>query len=189
VIAQQFVVETGASILSFPGQFMEDLNPRATQFIAIDLLNGRGPGGQQKLLYIFNTHFAYAISDAVGNSKKTLEYMSKKTDYNNDLVILAGDLNCEPGSPPIDLIDATLLKDLWVYMWGDTQEGLTYPSPAPTKRIDYIFASPPLAKHCTSTEQRMLQITLASWLPLISKLRINLLAKLEIWKNPFFSSR
>jgi len=37
--------------------------------------------------------------------------------------------------------------DLWPLIWKSIG-GLTFPSTKPEKRIDYIFASPSLAKHC-----------------------------------------
>lgn len=54
--------------------------------------------------------------------------------YKNTPIILAGDLNCFPHSQPM----AILLK--WFKdTWKSHQDGFTFPSKEPAKRIDYIL--------------------------------------------------
>eukprot|EP01126_Amoeba_proteus_P003055 TRINITY_DN10997_c0_g1_i1.p1 TRINITY_DN10997_c0_g1~~TRINITY_DN10997_c0_g1_i1.p1 ORF type:complete len:125 (-),score=27.26 TRINITY_DN10997_c0_g1_i1:140-514(-) len=64
--------------------------------------------------------------------------------------LLAGDLNAEPGTPPITLLNnSQIMNDLWAYMWGTAESGYTFTSGSPTKRIDYIFSSPALSALCS----------------------------------------
>jgi len=131
--------------LTPPGKNSGDLNPRITQFVCVDLNNA---SGQEKLMYFFNTHFAYDLTDANSNATKTIAYMKRIIPNGETNYLMAGDLNAEPGSYPIQLLrNSNIMIDLWEHMWA-TVPGLTFPSTGPTKRIDYFWTSPTLANLC-----------------------------------------
>jgi len=51
--------------------------------------------------------------------------------------ILAGDLNAEPGSVPI-----SILEELWGSAYDRESPAPTYPSGNPVKKIDYVMFRP-----------------------------------------------
>ena len=61
-------------------------------------------------------------------------------DRSREPAVLLGDLNAEPGTPEVTTL-TTPLADAWV---AGTGPGHTFPSEAPTRRIDYVLASPDL---------------------------------------------
>lgn len=70
-------------------------------------------------------------------------------------LLLAGDLNSEPGSAVIRRIQEAGLRDAWAECGrGD---GLTYPADRPVKRIDYVWLSGTL--RCTAAEVLDTQIS------------------------------
>ena len=52
-------------------------------------------------------------------------------------VILAGDLNAEPGSTPIEI-----LEELWGCAYDRSMPASTFPSDSPAKKIDYVMYYP-----------------------------------------------
>jgi len=142
IISRLYIKETGSICLTPPNKFDGDLNTRATQYAAIDLSNGIGP---ENLLFVFNTHFAYTLSDAMQNVSETMKYIKRFSDVSKGSYLLAGDFNMEPGSDPINLLDnSNDFIDLWNHLWGSQSKGYTFPSENPIKRIDYIYVSPTL---------------------------------------------
>jgi len=141
IISRLFIKETGTVWLTPPNKMGGDLNTRATQYAAIDLSDGNGT---ENLIYVFNTHFAYVVPDAMQNVSDTMSYIRRFKDISKGYYLLAGDFNMEPGSAPINLLDESDdFIDLWPHLWG-TQQGYTFPSTKPIKRIDYIYVSPTL---------------------------------------------
>jgi endonuclease/exonuclease/phosphatase family metal-dependent hydrolase len=70
-------------------------------------------------------------------------------------LLLAGDLNSEPGSAVVRRIQEAGLRDAWAECGrGD---GLTYPADRPVKRIDYVWLSGTL--RCTAAEVLDTQIS------------------------------
>ena len=59
--------------------------------------------------------------------------------------IVAGDLNAEPEHEPVTALREATLVDLWIRA-NPNRRGLTFPAAAPSRRIDYLFASPELAE-------------------------------------------
>ena len=57
--------------------------------------------------------------------------------YANLPVLLTGDLNAEPGSEPM-----RILQERWTDAWAGEKNRFTFPSDAPRKRIDYILYTP-----------------------------------------------
>jgi endonuclease/exonuclease/phosphatase family metal-dependent hydrolase len=68
-------------------------------------------------------------------------------------VILAGDLNAYPESPPL-----AELKPIWTISKGDAL--LTFPAGKPTRQIDYVLSTP--AKAFTITSTRVIDEPVAS---------------------------
>eukprot|EP01123_Difflugia_compressa_P002624 TRINITY_DN13378_c0_g1_i1.p1 TRINITY_DN13378_c0_g1~~TRINITY_DN13378_c0_g1_i1.p1 ORF type:complete len:300 (+),score=56.53 TRINITY_DN13378_c0_g1_i1:115-900(+) len=143
IISRFYIKESGCCWLTPPFQISGDLNTRATQLACIDLSDGRYP---PNYVYIFNTHFAYDVGDAVDDVNQTIQYIQKITP-SNAAYLLAGDFNMEPGSEPVEILDKNPnFVDLWYRLWGTQSKGLTYPSSAPIKRIDFMFTSPTLTQ-------------------------------------------
>lgn len=69
--------------------------------------------------------------------------------------IMAGDLNAEPGSKTIDI-----LEEMWTASYTKDELKYTYPSDNPTKKIDYVMFYP--ANRWKVLETRVIQDTIAS---------------------------
>ena len=65
------------------------------------------------------------------------EEINRVFSSNTYPTILAGDLNAVPGSAPI-----TTLEKVWMPTYDAANPAPTYPSDAPTKKIDYIMVYP-----------------------------------------------
>lgn len=89
-------------------------------------------------LRFYATHFDY------GSANQSVRAQSAQAILADAPVgvrtFVAGDLNAEPGEPgPAEL--AGELVDLWGAA-NPSSPGLTMPASAPTRRIDFVFASP-----------------------------------------------
>lgn len=102
--------------------------PRAALMVTTVL-----PAGDT-ILFI-GTHFDHTGNEAdrILQAKRVNELLSG-VRYP---VILAGDLNAEPGSTPI-----LLLEDLWGSAYDVAVPSPTFPSDAPAKKIDYVMYYP-----------------------------------------------
>ncbi|MFT4750228.1 MAG: endonuclease/exonuclease/phosphatase family metal-dependent hydrolase [Neolewinella sp.] len=69
--------------------------------------------------------------------------------------ILAGDLNAEPGSKPINI-----LEEMWTAAYNRAALAFTYPSGKPEKKIDYVMYLP--ANRWRVAERRVINDTIAS---------------------------
>ena len=89
-------------------------------------------------LRFYATHFDYGAGNA---SVRAASAETILADLPGDRpAVVAGDLNAEPGEAgPAEL--ATQLVDLWAAA-NPLTPGLTMPASDPTRRIDYLFASP-----------------------------------------------
>jgi len=72
-------------------------------------------------------------TDRISQANKINEIFSS----NKYPSILAGDLNAEPGSAPINI-----LEEMWKPTYNKEDPAFTYPSDNPTKKIDYIMYYP-----------------------------------------------
>jgi len=86
-------------------------------------------------IIFIGTHFDHTgnETDRILQAKKVNELLSG-VRYP---AILAGDLNAEPGSTPI-----LILEDLWGHAYDEAVPSPTYPSDAPAKKIDYVMYYP-----------------------------------------------
>lgn len=132
----------------------------------LELGDKDGPG-----LFFFNTHLDYRPPDdeRMHSAITINELLAKGMD---DLAILAGDLNAEPGSGPIEE-----LRKQWKIVGYQakitspaTLPLLTYPSEKPEKWIDYILVRP--AETWEVVEVRVIEEAVASdHRPLLAVLR------------------
>ena len=99
----------------------------------------------------FNTHLDYRTQEMRVKQVEHIDHFM--TDVRAPLVILAGDLNSEPSSPPM----RQLLKS-----WRDaTPDGaLSYPSDKPVKKIDYVLYRP--SPRLKLVESRVIEERVAS---------------------------
>jgi len=86
-------------------------------------------------IIFIGTHFDHTANEAdrVLQAKKINELLSDVCYP----VILAGDLNAVPGSTPI-----LILEELWGSAYDVTALSPTFPSDAPSKKIDYVMYYP-----------------------------------------------
>ena len=63
--------------------------------------------------------------------------INKVFSNNRYPTILAGDLNGEPGSTPI-----SILEQMWTPSYDKKNPAFTFPSDNPIKKIDYVMFSP-----------------------------------------------
>jgi endonuclease/exonuclease/phosphatase family metal-dependent hydrolase len=99
----------------------------------------------------FNTHLDYRTQEM--RVKQVERINQLMTDVRPPLVILAGDLNSEPDSPPM----RQLLKS-----WRDATpaDALSYPSDKPVKKIDYVLYRP--SPNLKLVESRVIEERVAS---------------------------
>ena len=102
--------------------------PRAALEVTTVLASG------DTIIFI-GTHFDHTgdEADRILQAKRINEIL----DNSRYPVILAGDLNAEPGSLPI-----MLLKDYWGSAYDKDAPVPTYPSGVPVKKIDYVMYYP-----------------------------------------------
>lgn len=102
----------------------EEYEPRLIMMVAIQLDNG-------DTLHFYATHLDHhrQDSDRPMQMEKIVDVIT--TDPNK--VILAGDLNCQPGSEPLNMLDKVLTRC--------PSDELTYPADEPYWTIDHIYYS------------------------------------------------
>jgi len=83
-------------------------------------------------LYVAGTHLGLIPENRVIEVNEALDFLS---DVENEPLILAGDLNAEPGVEEINIL-LTKYKDAFA-----DNPLLTFPADSTVKRIDYIFGS------------------------------------------------
>ena len=113
---------------NMPLPFTGNNEPRAALMVTTKLPEG------DTIIFI-GTHFDHTgnETDRILQAKKVNELLSG-VRYP---AILAGDLNAEPGSTPI-----LILEDLWGHAYDEAVPSPTYPSDAPAKKIDYVMYYP-----------------------------------------------
>ncbi|WP_436796360.1 endonuclease/exonuclease/phosphatase family protein [Actinospongicola halichondriae] len=105
---------------------------------------------------VVNTHLGAGVDDAerARQAELTIEMtgVATGTDPASDVsgpAVVAGDLNTKPGSVVLRVYEDAGLVDAWMAARGDAP-GATNWSPGPrveppTKRLDYVFATPDLS--------------------------------------------
>lgn len=142
IISKPTVLETGSVFLS---DGCNDFNKRATQYVKL-MSNG-------KPLYIVNVHFGLTNGCLYRNVNETLKYISK-FDQTADIV-MAGDMNAQPDNPALKALTNDGFIDSWQLL-HPTELGFTFPSNAPSERIDYIWLKTLTATTPTSAQMTIL---------------------------------
>ena len=108
----------------------ETSEPRAALAATIQF-----PTSEQTFVFI-GTHLDHLRSPEDRIAQAT-EINAVLRQYGDLPVVLAGDLNAEPGSEPM-----RILKERWTDAWSEAEDGFTFSSEEPRKRIDYILYRP-----------------------------------------------
>ncbi len=101
----------------------EEYEPRLMMLVRC--LSDRGD-----TIYFYNVHLDHHLKDS--DRPQQADMIVESIDYNKN-VILAGDFNCEPGSPSLSVIETTLMRSF--------AKEASYPSDIPSRLIDHIFYS------------------------------------------------
>lgn len=101
--------------------------------------------GSRDRFWVFNTHFDHIGASARENSAKLILQRAEELNRNGLPMIIMGDLNAEPGSPPIRLLsermtDAADSGPAVAFGPSGTFSGFRFDLPV-TRRIDYVFLS------------------------------------------------
>ena len=147
IISRLGIEDTGARFLPKTDS-CTDANLRGTQYIALTL-------SPSQRLYLFNTHFGLDAVCQSDNAAGTASYM-QATGAATDFKLLVGDLNATPDAPALKLLSGSGLTDVWNAVFPSAP-GFTYPSNAPTQRIDYMWANTPVMKALVSINQTATQ--------------------------------
>lgn len=86
-----------------------------------------------RVITVANTHFGLDADSRLTQANEVVAQIGADPD-----VLLFGDFNAEPGTPPIMHLE-TVFRDAWAL--GGEGPGYTIPVTAPARRIDYIFLS------------------------------------------------
>ena len=128
IITKNDIIETGAIFHSHIHNDV-DHNKRVTQYtVAIS---------NNFVFFIFNTHFSYEETNLRSNLGEVMSYTERFAGYPQ---ILVGDMNATPQNDNIHKLNMQGLIDIWNKLHPD-DDGFTYPSSEPVKRIDYCWAN------------------------------------------------
>ena len=124
ILSRLQVVET--RVIALPHKTGEQREPRSAVAAIVKL-----PGGREGAFV--STHFDHTsrAPDRLDQAKA----LNQRLDDVREPAILAGDFNCEPGSPPMRELDST-----WHFASDPAQ--LTCPADAPRLRIDHVLVKP-----------------------------------------------
>lgn len=115
-----------------------DLEVVRTDKIALPQLDGREPRAvavvEYKDFVLCSTHLDLTLESQLGQVKTINEYMDSHYADCGKPVFIGGDFNCFPDSEPI-----ALMKETWTLLTPVTN---SFPSHAPDRCIDFIFARP-----------------------------------------------
>lgn len=140
IISKLPIIETGSIFLS-KLEGCADNNKRATQYIKVN--------NQGEDFYIANIHFSGQQCFAT-QMRETITYLNSYMQ-NKNLFIL-GDFNATPDNVAFQQLTTLGLVDLWAKLQPN-ENGYTTTAENPTRRIDYIWASSPLASVFTTPNQ------------------------------------
>mmetsp|Transcript_6477 Transcript_6477/g.16355 ORF Transcript_6477/g.16355 Transcript_6477/m.16355 type:complete len:306 (-) Transcript_6477:1636-2553(-) len=116
-----------------------DGNRRVTQVVTLSL-----PERFDTELSVVNTHFSYAAAELATNVNQTIDALTRLSLRAAPFVVV-GDMNATPDNAGLHAL-STCCTDVWSYLHRDDQ-GFTFPSTSPSKRIDFIWASPAMLPH------------------------------------------
>ena len=96
-------------------------------------------GARVDSVSLFNAHFSWVATQTVANVAETVRYLQRHSGPR----LLVGDLNTIPDEPALRSFVDEHWTDLWPWLHPN-EPGYTFESQAPSKRIDYAWASPEL---------------------------------------------
>jgi endonuclease/exonuclease/phosphatase family metal-dependent hydrolase len=98
-------------------------------------------------LSLFNSHYSWVDSQAASNVEDALAYMNRFTGPR----LLLGDLNTTPDTDAMHRLTAEGWTDAWAAL-RPGEDGYTFESDKPEKRIDYAWASRELRPYLKAVE-------------------------------------
>ena len=128
IISSDDVMETGAMFHSYIHNSV-DLNRRVTQYsVAVS---------NNFVFFLFNTHFSNDETNLRSNIGEVMSYTERFAGYP---LILLGDMNATPQNENIHKLTMQGYIDIW-HKLNPKNDGFTYPSSAPAKRIDHCWVN------------------------------------------------
>ena len=98
-------------------------------------------------LGLFNSHYSWVYSQAASNVEEALAYMNRVTGPR----LLVGDLNTTPDTDVMHRLTVEGWTDAWAAL-RPSEDGYTFESDKPEKRIDYAWASRELRPYLRTVE-------------------------------------
>jgi len=136
-ISKNDIMETGAIFHSYI-QNPTDQNKRVTQYsVAIS---------DNLAFFLFNTHFSYDETNLRSNIGEVMSYTERFAGYP---LVLFGDMNATPQNENIHKLTMQGFIDIWNKLKSE-EDGFTYPSSNPAKRIDFCWANETFANKIRS---------------------------------------
>ncbi len=130
--------------------------------VALPYTQGKEPRAALEIVCSINSNDTIAFIgthlDHTNNEENRLMQVKKMNEVfssNTYPTILAGDLNAEPGSTPINI-----LEEIWTPSYKSARLIYTFPSDNPVKKIDYVMFYPKSRWRVLKTE--VIQDTIAS---------------------------
>jgi endonuclease/exonuclease/phosphatase family metal-dependent hydrolase len=120
--------------------------PRDSALIGRGFLWAQLSPADQEPVLVLATHLHQVEGDDSLREKQARSLLAFWGDRPRTITL--GDLNADPHSPAIDLIERAGFTDSWIQ--AGAGPGFTFPSAEPDRRIDWIFHTPDLA--ATSAE-------------------------------------
>lgn len=129
-------IEQKLSTIYLPMITTQDQNRRITQHIQFNDVD------LKQIINVFNVHFSFDETDLQSNIKCTLDYCAQ---FKQNIIV--GDMNNVYDQIKKPFEDSGYI-DLWKLMHPD-ENGFTFPSNSPLKRIDYCWISSDLLNLCS----------------------------------------
>jgi endonuclease/exonuclease/phosphatase family metal-dependent hydrolase len=132
----------------------EEYEPRLLMMVSVETDRG-------DTLHFYNTHLDHHAgdSDRPAQMRKIAEVLSG----DEGKIILLGDLNCQPGSEPLNMLNKVMERC--------PSEEKTYPADAPQRTIDHVYYSPGRGLQCT--DLRVIpESTASDHRPVVARFRI-----------------
>ena len=121
--------------------------------------------------HVYVTHLDYRADPSVRQLQVTDTRRILAQDPPGSRQLLLGDFNAEPTGPELQPLWQSVY-DTWADAPVTSGNGLTYPAIVPTKRIDYVTASPNIVTIAAAIPADDLAITASDHRPMVATLQI-----------------